>query len=122
ALQNLRVQTDPARAVDEYTRAIEEQRAAQEALNRVRSKGSEASDMEKAQAEAAFASASAKAAQAAENLAKAQRGQTSADDIERAQLNYDRAKQALAEQSIETERLQQKAEQANRAGVEGSEL
>ncbi|GAX54748.1 transglycosylase SLT domain-containing protein [Streptomyces olivochromogenes] len=120
ALDNARMQTNPVAAADAYTKAIEEQKAAQDALNAVRAKGAGASDMEKAQAEAAFANASSKAAQAAENLAKAQGGQTSAEDIERAQLNYDRAKQALEEQTLETDRLKSQTEDANKAGVEGS--
>lgn len=121
ALDNARAQSDPVAAADEYTRAIQDQKAAQDALNAVRAKGAGASDMEKAQAEAAFANASAKAAQAAENLAKAQSGQTSAEDIARAQLNYDKAQQALSEQTTETDRLQKKTDEANKAGVEGSD-
>ncbi|MEU6597847.1 hypothetical protein [Streptomyces flaveolus] len=43
------------------------------------------------------------------------------EELDQAQLNYDRAKQALEEQQIETRRLQEQTAEANKAGVEGSE-
>jgi hypothetical protein len=44
-----------------------------------------------------------------------------AGELQRAQLNYDRAKQAVADQATETKRLEQETKAANKAGVEGSE-
>jgi phage-related protein len=44
-----------------------------------------------------------------------------AGELQRAQLNYDRAKQNLADQKTETQRLGQETEAANKAGVEGSD-
>ncbi|MER6182993.1 hypothetical protein [Streptomyces sp. NPDC001652] len=44
-----------------------------------------------------------------------------AGELQRAQLNYDRAKQALADQNTETKRLGEETKAANKAGVEGSD-
>jgi len=59
---------------------------------------------------------------AEQNLAavKAKGAAASKEEIDKAQLQYDRAVQALEEQQTETTRLQQQAEDANKAGVEGS--
>ncbi|MFI2761405.1 hypothetical protein ACH5A3_21425 [Streptomyces echinatus] len=51
---------------------------------------------------------------------KAKGANASQEDLDKAQLQYDRAKQALEEQQIETQRLQEQTDQANEAGVEGS--
>ena len=45
----------------------------------------------------------------------------SAGELQRAQLNYDRAKQNLADQKTETQRLGEETKAANKAGVEGSD-
>ncbi|MER7174592.1 hypothetical protein [Streptomyces mesophilus] len=47
--------------------------------------------------------------------------QAGAGELARAQLNYDRAKQQLADQTTETKRLEVETKAANKAGVEGSE-
>ncbi|MGA5035087.1 hypothetical protein ACPB8P_31655 [Streptomyces cellulosae] len=52
---------------------------------------------------------------------RAQGSKAQAGDLERAQLNYDRAKQNLKDQSTETSRLRQETAAANKAGVEGSD-
>jgi hypothetical protein len=52
---------------------------------------------------------------------QAQGSKAQAGDLERAQLNYDRAKQALEDQTTETGRLKQETAAANKAGVDGSE-
>ncbi|WP_225825592.1 hypothetical protein [Streptomyces naphthomycinicus] len=52
---------------------------------------------------------------------KAKGAKATQEEIDQAQLNYDRAKQALEEQQIETRRLQEQTAEANQAGVEGSE-
>ncbi|MFD7705719.1 hypothetical protein [Streptomyces sp. NPDC059786] len=52
---------------------------------------------------------------------KAKGASAGAGELARAQLNYDRAKQGLADQTVETKRLQQETTAANRAGVEGSD-
>lgn len=59
---------------------------------------------------------------AEQNLAavKAKGAAASKEEIDKAQLQYDRAVQALQEQQTETTRLQKQAEDANKAGVEGS--
>ncbi|MFJ4926836.1 hypothetical protein [Streptomyces sp. NPDC088736] len=59
---------------------------------------------------------------AEQNLAavKAKGAAASKEDLDKAQLQYDRAVQGLSEQQTETARLQQQAEEANAAGVEGS--
>lgn len=44
-----------------------------------------------------------------------------AGELQRAQLNYDRAKQNLADQKTETKRLADETAEANEAGVEGSD-
>lgn len=44
-----------------------------------------------------------------------------AGELQRAQLNYDRAKQNLADQKTETQRLADETKAANKAGVEGSD-
>lgn len=51
---------------------------------------------------------------------KAKGSKASQEEIDKAQLAYDRALQNLEEQRTETARLQQDTEAANRAGVEGS--
>lgn len=51
---------------------------------------------------------------------QAKGSEATAGELQRAQLNYDRAKQGLADQSTETKRLQQETKAANKAGVEGS--
>jgi phage-related protein len=51
---------------------------------------------------------------------KAKGAAASAEDLAKAQLQYDQALQALNEQQTETARLQEKADAANKAGVEGS--
>ncbi|MFD8739408.1 hypothetical protein ACFV06_31480 [Streptomyces sp. NPDC059618] len=59
---------------------------------------------------------------AEQNLAavKAKGAAASAEDLAKAQLQYDKAVQALAEQQTETARLQEQTDTANAAGVEGS--
>ncbi|MGW3727318.1 hypothetical protein [Streptomyces sp. NPDC000851] len=52
---------------------------------------------------------------------RAQGSQAQAGELDRAQLNYDRAKQALEDQTTETSRLKQETAAANKAGVDGSE-
>ncbi|MEV5420284.1 hypothetical protein [Streptomyces albogriseolus] len=52
---------------------------------------------------------------------RAQGSKAQAGDLERAQLNYDRAKQNLKDQTTETSRLKQETAAANKAGVEGSD-
>ena len=51
---------------------------------------------------------------------KAKGANATQEELDKAQLNYDKAKQALEEQQIETQRLQDQTDQANEAGVEGS--
>ncbi|QJS13212.1 hypothetical protein HKX69_30000 [Streptomyces argyrophyllae] len=51
---------------------------------------------------------------------KAKGANASKEELDKAQLNYDRAKQALQEQRTETQRLQEQTAEANQAGVEGS--
>ncbi|WP_439145714.1 hypothetical protein [Streptomyces canus] len=51
---------------------------------------------------------------------KAKGGKAGQEDFDKAQLQYDRAVQALEEQQTETARLEQQTTDANRAGVEGS--
>lgn len=51
---------------------------------------------------------------------KAKGSKATQEELDQAQLNYDRAKQALEEQQTETQRLQEQTDQANEAGVEGS--
>ncbi|MFI5687906.1 hypothetical protein [Streptomyces sp. NPDC051636] len=60
---------------------------------------------------------------AEQNLAavKAKGAAATQEEIDKAQLAYDRAVQALQEQQTETARLQEQTEAANAAGVEGSE-
>lgn len=53
---------------------------------------------------------------------RAQGAAASAEDQEKAQLQYDKAVQALAEQRLETQRLQADTAAANKAGVNGSQL
>ncbi|MFF2384052.1 hypothetical protein [Streptomyces sp. NPDC058108] len=59
---------------------------------------------------------------AEQNLAavKAKGAAASKEDLDKAQLQYDKAKQGLSEQQTETARLQQQTTDANAAGVEGS--
>ncbi|WP_030168924.1 hypothetical protein [Streptomyces sp. NRRL S-813] len=52
---------------------------------------------------------------------KAKGAAATQEEIDQAQLNYDKAKQALQEQQTETKRLQEQTDQANKAGVEGSD-
>jgi phage-related protein len=51
---------------------------------------------------------------------KAKGGKAGQEDFDKAQLQYDRAVQALEEQQTETARLEQQTSDANKAGVEGS--
>ncbi|MGW0575113.1 hypothetical protein ACWD25_03905 [Streptomyces sp. NPDC002920] len=51
---------------------------------------------------------------------KAKGGKAGQEDFDKAQLQYDRAVQALEEQQTETTRLQAQTADANKAGVEGS--
>jgi phage-related protein len=51
---------------------------------------------------------------------KAAGSKVSADQLAKDQLAYDKAVQALSEQQTETKRLQEQADAANKAGVEGS--
>lgn len=51
---------------------------------------------------------------------KAKGAKATQEELDQAQLNYDKAKQALEEQQTETQRLQDQTDQANEAGVEGS--
>ncbi len=51
---------------------------------------------------------------------KAKGSKASKEDLDKAQLQYDRAVQALEEQQVETARLEKKTADANAAGVEGS--
>ncbi|MFG2473546.1 hypothetical protein [Streptomyces fagopyri] len=51
---------------------------------------------------------------------KAKGAAASKEEVDKAQLQYDRAVQGLSEQQTETARLQQQADDANKAGVEGS--
>ncbi|MGW7726201.1 hypothetical protein ACWGJ6_23065 [Streptomyces canus] len=51
---------------------------------------------------------------------KAKGGKAGQEDFDKAQLQYDRAVQALEEQQTETARLEQQTTDANKAGVEGS--
>lgn len=51
---------------------------------------------------------------------KAKGGKAGQEAFDKAQLQYDRAVQALEEQQIETTRLEQQTQDANKAGVEGS--
>lgn len=55
------------------------------------------------------------------NAVKAKGSAASADELARAQLNYDRAKQSLSDQTTETQRLADETKAANKAGVDGSE-
>jgi phage-related protein len=59
---------------------------------------------------------------AEQNLAavKAKGAAATAEELAKAQLQYDQAVQALQEQQTETKRLQDQADAANKAGVEGS--
>jgi phage-related protein len=52
---------------------------------------------------------------------KAKGAKATQEDLDKAQLQYDKAVQALAEQQTETARLQEQTAQADTAGVEGSE-
>ncbi|MEU9557362.1 hypothetical protein [Streptomyces fumanus] len=52
---------------------------------------------------------------------RAKGSKADAGELARAQLNYDRAKQALADQTTETARLKAETAAANKAGVEGSD-
>jgi phage-related protein len=52
---------------------------------------------------------------------KAKGAAASQEDLDKAQLQYDKAVQALEEQKTETQRLQEQTETANQAGVEGSD-
>ncbi|MFI1166569.1 hypothetical protein ACH4UM_23935 [Streptomyces sp. NPDC020801] len=54
------------------------------------------------------------------NAVKAKGSKATKEELDKAQLQYDRAVQALQEQQTETTRLQQQAADANKAGVEGS--
>ncbi|MEU1272976.1 hypothetical protein [Streptomyces sp. NPDC005799] len=60
---------------------------------------------------------------AEQNLAavKAKGSAASQEEIDKAQLQYDKAVQALNEQQTETQRLQDQTAAANKAGVEGSD-
>lgn len=51
---------------------------------------------------------------------KAKGAAASAEELAKAQLQYDQAVQALSEQQTETQRLQEQTDAANKAGVEGS--
>lgn len=51
---------------------------------------------------------------------KAKGGKAGQEEFDKAQLQYDRAVQALEEQQTETARLEQQTTDANKAGVEGS--
>ncbi|MDH6448173.1 phage-related protein [Streptomyces sp. SAI-119] len=51
---------------------------------------------------------------------KAKGGKAGQEEFDKAQLQYDRAVQALEEQQVETARLEQQTSDANKAGVEGS--
>ncbi|MFD9223820.1 hypothetical protein ACFWDI_28405 [Streptomyces sp. NPDC060064] len=55
------------------------------------------------------------------NALKAKGAAANADDLARAQLNYDKAVQRLSEQRIETQRLQEDSAEAAKKGVEGSD-
>jgi phage-related protein len=59
---------------------------------------------------------------AEQNLAavKAKGAATTQEDLAKAQLQYDKAVQALSEQQTETQRLQEQTDAANKSGVEGS--
>lgn len=59
---------------------------------------------------------------AEQNLAavKAKGAAATAEELAKAQLQYDQAVQALSEQQTETKRLQDQTDAANKAGVEGS--
>lgn len=52
---------------------------------------------------------------------KAKGAAASQEDLDKAQLQYDQAQQALKEQQTELQRLQDQTDAANKAGVEGSE-
>lgn len=52
---------------------------------------------------------------------KAKGAKASAEDLERAQLGYDKAVQRVKEQATETARLREETAEANAAGVEGSD-
>ncbi|MFE9125008.1 hypothetical protein ACFYOF_06230 [Streptomyces sp. NPDC007148] len=52
---------------------------------------------------------------------KAKGASASKEDLDKAQLQYDKAVQALDKQKVETARLQQQTDEANKAGVEGSD-
>ncbi|MFD4740624.1 hypothetical protein ACFWNQ_25150 [Streptomyces virginiae] len=105
------------------TDAQREARAAQLALNDARLEG--ARDLEDlndrlASAELDQRDAVMQVADAQAELAKA-RAEGGFQDIERAQLAYDRAVQRLKEQRTETGRLREETAKANAAGVEGTD-
>jgi phage-related protein len=52
---------------------------------------------------------------------KAKGSKATQEELDKAQLQYDKAVQALSEQQTETARLQEQTDQANKAGVEGSD-
>jgi phage-related protein len=52
---------------------------------------------------------------------KAKGSKATQEEIDKAQLQYDKAAQALSEQQTETARLQEQTDSANKAGVEGSD-
>ncbi|MFG2976307.1 hypothetical protein ACGFYY_25405 [Streptomyces sp. NPDC048331] len=105
------------------TDAQREARAAQLALNDARLEG--ARDLEDlndrlASAELDQRDAVMQVADAQAELTKA-RAEGGFQDIERAQLAYDRAVQRLKEQRTETSRLREETAKANAAGVEGTD-
>ncbi|MFC8432260.1 hypothetical protein [Streptomyces sp. NPDC057253] len=117
-----------ARRVKDAERSLsdaqKEARAAQLALNDARKQG--ARDLEDLNNQLATAELDQKDAindveDAQKALDEARKGDSTAEEIERAQLAYDRAVQRLKEQRTETDRLREDTEKANKAGVEGTD-
>jgi phage-related protein len=115
-----------ADAERELTDAVNDARQAQEDLNEARKEA--ADQLEDLNSRLAGAQLDQRQAvldlqDAEEELAavKAKGAKATAEELEQAQLDYDRAVQRLKDQQTETERLREETSEANKAGVEGSD-
>lgn len=115
-----------ADAERELTDAVRDAKQAQEDLNEARKEA--ADQLEDLNSRLAGAQLDQRQAVldlqgAEEELAavKAKGSKATAEELEQAQLDYDRALQRLKDQQTETERLREETSEANKAGVEGSD-
>lgn len=115
-----------ADAERDLTDAVNDAKQAQEDLNEARKEAADQledlnSRMAGAQLDQRQAVLDLQDAEEELAVVKAKGAKATAEELEQAQLDYDRALQRLKDQQTETERLREETSEANKAGVEGSD-